>query len=797
MAVTNVLRLAAARGAVVVAVDDAHWLDAGSDGALSFAGRRLENLPLGFIVSERAGAASAVSRALDGDGGQTIDVGGLSLGAIRRLLNVRLACTPSGKTLRRLFEACEGNPFLALELGTIYAERGLAALDDYIPSGVRLEDVVGVRIERLSPSVRRVLLAVALAANLRVEDIVALCGAEAVAEAVATRQLLVEHDRVRLAHPVLGAAARATARARDRRRLHAELAALVRDKPLKARHLALAAVAPSEELAEEISAAASVAAARGAVEDAVELAEHALRLTPADSPRRAERILALAEQLVVSGDHERVSELLLPLVDHLPRGLLRARAHLALGGTRWLRAHVDEPTVHFEQALADSEEDPVLHATAVARMVRHVAVGCVARVAEAERWAVDVLPAARAGGADVEREVLHSLAWVRALRGAPISDLAEQFRAASTTAFPIIRSIERVEAEQLSYRGNVTAAGIALQRLLHLAEEGGEALAVAFLRLQLCEVKLRAGRWRAASALLDEWHASNETELIVEQAYQRCRALLAAGRGHATEAEAWASDAVAESERRGLRWDALESRRVLGLARLMAGAPADAAATLWPVWERVTQQGVDEPGVFPVAPDLVEALVLVDEIHEAEAVTQRLSRLATAQEHPWAAATAKRCQALIRIAADERFDDAVVELEEAAAAYASLGLRWDAARSLLLLGRGQRRRKRWGDARRTLAAAAASFDELGSVGWAEGARSELDRIPGRRRRDAQELSPAERQVVTLAAEGRSNKEIAAGLFVTVNTVEAHLTHAYAKLGIRSRRQLSGRLAAVD
>ncbi len=86
------------------------------------------------------------------------------------------------------------------------------------------------------------------------------------------------------------------------------------------------------------------------------------------------------------------------------------------------------------------------------------------------------------------------------------------------------------------------------------------------------------------------------------------------------------------------------------------------------------------------------------------------------------------------------------------------------------------------------------FEDCGAEGWAGEARAELDRIGGRRPA-AGELTPSERSVVDLAANGLANKEIAAALFVSVRTVETHLSHAYAKLGVRSRSQLARRLAA--
>jgi DNA-binding CsgD family transcriptional regulator len=199
------------------------------------------------------------------------------------------------------------------------------------------------------------------------------------------------------------------------------------------------------------------------------------------------------------------------------------------------------------------------------------------------------------------------------------------------------------------------------------------------------------------------------------------------------------------------------------------------------------REGIDEPGAFPVAPELVGALAELGELTEAQAVAGRLRELAEEQEHPWGLAAARRCAALLRLP-----DDADA-LAEAAGDYERLGLRGDAAHTLLALGRGLRRHRKWGVARDALERAAAAFDALDSPGWAEEARSELARVGARRPTPSGELTPAERRVVELAADGSSNKEIALALFVSVRTVEAHLSHAYAKLGVRSRGQLASRL----
>jgi DNA-binding CsgD family transcriptional regulator len=207
------------------------------------------------------------------------------------------------------------------------------------------------------------------------------------------------------------------------------------------------------------------------------------------------------------------------------------------------------------------------------------------------------------------------------------------------------------------------------------------------------------------------------------------------------------------------------------------------------VWEHTRREGVDDPGAFPAAPDLVEALVVSGDLDEARAVAASLAELAEGRDHPWGLASAMRCQAMVSLATD--YDEyGVGLLLDAADSYAACGLRFDQARSLLFLGRAQRRYRKWAAARRSLGEAAEIFDELEAEGWAAQARAELDRTGGRRPASAGELTPTERRVAELAAAGFSNKQIAAELVVSVYTVQKHLSHVYAKLGVRSRTQLA-------
>ena len=783
----HALRAMAARDPVLVAVDDIQWLDIPSGESLAFAVRRLEGRAVRFLVAERSGSRSPLGPALASLDPKRHEVGSLSLGALRRFLFERLGLTLDRRTLRRVLEITAGNPLFGLELGRTLAERGPLALGEEIPVPDAVEELLGTRVAGLPAPHRRLLLALALSSEVRASQLLAIVASDVLDEAIASGLVVLDGERVRPFHPLLAAAAKGRSREAERQEIHLALAETAAEPELRARHLALGAEHPDAELAATLAAAASDASVRGARQKAAELAEHALRLTPDESVERSDRVLALGDYLAAAGERRQVTDLISSELDSLSPGKERRDAWLLLAQGFVRDNH--EIRRYLDQALAESGSDPGLRADVLLELSRNEAIIGVERIPEAEAWTLEALPAARRTGPDVERHALQTLGWARALRGQPIDDVCERFRAASAAAYFVGSSPERVAGQRLVWRGEVKRARALLTRLLSAADERGEPYSYALARLHVCELELRIGEWAAASRLLDEWAESADRELVIWPMYERCRALTAAGQGLVGEAERWANEAIASAEETGVRWDLLEASRARGTAALLAHKPDRAAESLRPVWAHTEREGVDDPGAFPVAPDLVEALVEVGELEEASAVTDRLRELAEQQEHPWGLASAKRCAGQV-----QRFDEnAATALEEAAAAYDGLGLRFDHARTLLVLGRTQRRHRKWAAARRSLERAASTFDGIGSTGWAEQARSELERIGARKPRASGELTPSEQRVAELAASGLSNKEIAQELVVTVYTVEAHLKHAYAKLGIRSRSQLAGRL----
>jgi DNA-binding CsgD family transcriptional regulator len=189
--------------------------------------------------------------------------------------------------------------------------------------------------------------------------------------------------------------------------------------------------------------------------------------------------------------------------------------------------------------------------------------------------------------------------------------------------------------------------------------------------------------------------------------------------------------------------------------------------------------------------DTIETLVFLGELEQARTYLEQYEVHAGRFGSRWATAATSRCRGLL-FAAEGDLEAAFQALGRALAELDELPHPLERGRTLLCLGIVRRQAQQKKAARDALAQALAIFEELGAQLWAEKARAELRRISGRPPA-SDDLTETEHQVATLAAQGRSNKEIAAALFMGVSTVEAHLSHVYRKLGVRSRTELGSRL----
>jgi DNA-binding NarL/FixJ family response regulator len=200
------------------------------------------------------------------------------------------------------------------------------------------------------------------------------------------------------------------------------------------------------------------------------------------------------------------------------------------------------------------------------------------------------------------------------------------------------------------------------------------------------------------------------------------------------------------------------------------------------------RQGITEPGRAPMLPDVVEALVAVGRIEDAETILAKLEARACRLDHTWARPAALRCRALLLLARGDA-EPARVAAEAAVTGFEAAGFLLDLGRARLVAGQALRRLGERRRAAEQLEAAKEVFAELGAALWLARTESELRRASPRPRHD-RELTSAERRVAALVAAGRTNREVSAQLFTTVGTVEVHLTRIYRKLGLRSRTELA-------
>jgi DNA-binding CsgD family transcriptional regulator len=272
------------------------------------------------------------------------------------------------------------------------------------------------------------------------------------------------------------------------------------------------------------------------------------------------------------------------------------------------------------------------------------------------------------------------------------------------------------------------------------------------------------------------------------------RSLVDAWLGRADTARSAARRLVEETGALGMDKAVPRGLAVLGLLALSEGDAETAARELAEAARRRDEMGIRHPGAEPELSDAVEALALAGDVVEAAVLVKRLEGCAEMVDSPWPYAAAARGRGALLLAQGKP-DESAAALEEAAASFDRLGFPPDAARARLLLGRALLRGGRRSRAAEGLAAARGSFAELGAVLWEARASEELERAaPGR---SAGELTAAEQRVVELVATGMTNRETGQALFMSVATVEAHLTRIYRKLGIRSRSELARLVADGD
>jgi DNA-binding CsgD family transcriptional regulator len=268
------------------------------------------------------------------------------------------------------------------------------------------------------------------------------------------------------------------------------------------------------------------------------------------------------------------------------------------------------------------------------------------------------------------------------------------------------------------------------------------------------------------------------------------RATVRAWGGPLDEARAEAEAAIDAGLRCGVYFAVLLGSHALGLAELASGNPAGAHARLAGIIEAVRGRGMVDPGWMAVraAPDDIEALIRMGDLAAAGPLLASLEERARRLDRAWALAAAGRCRALLSSAQGDH-EAASAALAQALAAHDRLDMPLELARTHLVASEVARRARRRTAAREHAETARLLFAGRGAVLWAERAEAELARLAAPRA-GGLDLTTAERQVASLVAAGRTNREVAAELYMGLRTVETHLSAVYRKLGVRSRSELT-------
>jgi DNA-binding CsgD family transcriptional regulator len=340
-----------------------------------------------------------------------------------------------------------------------------------------------------------------------------------------------------------------------------------------------------------------------------------------------------------------------------------------------------------------------------------------------------------------------------------------------------------VQALRLMYLDRFDEARDAFVHALRRAANRGDEEMVEAVLFHSARLELRAGDWARVAELADQISELGGQDLGHRSGLRAwIRAQLAAHQGQESAA---ALAAAAVTAGGGLEIRELEMQALLGFVELSRGRLAESVQLLEPLPTRLRELGYGEPSHLQAIPNLVEAYVELGRPGDARPLLEWYERQSHSLGHPLGLVQAARCSGLLAAVSGDV--DAALDDFDAALAL-ELPQPLENGRTLLTRGIVLRRARRWRDARNDLEEACAIFDRLGARQWAERARGELARVPGRSP-SRQTLTETESRVADLVAEGRSNKEVAAELFVTVKGVEAHLSRVYRKLGIKSRAEL--------
>jgi DNA-binding CsgD family transcriptional regulator len=795
LAVLGLLAEAAGERPLLAVVDDAHWLDHASARALAFVARRLlaEKIALVFAARERGDLLAGLP-----------ELHVLSLGHrdARTLLGSVLPARLDEHVLDRIVAETRGNPLALLELPRGLTPTQLAGgfgLPAAVPLSASIEESFTRRLANLPGDARRLLL---VAAADPVGDTALVWRAaqqlgipESVAETIEAEGLLELGARVVFRHPLVRSAVYRAAGLKERRAVHRALAEATDpeiDPDRRGWHRAQAASMPDEDVAAELERSAGRAQARGGLAAVAAFLERAAALTP-EPAHRAQRLLVAAAAKRDAGDLEAALGLLVGVeaagvLDELGRArvdLLRAQIALER------RRGGDAGRLFLSAASRFEPLDPGLaHETYLEALG-----GAMASDVEVVGGAPAVAAAARAAPpGTVPPRTADVLLDAFAIR------LTDGYAAAAPT---LARALELLLAMDVSNEdvgrwlslssgrnSNIVALEMWDDEGLHLlaarqvqvARDTGALVHLQFALSFLARSHMLAGELTAATLMIDE--ARLIAEATGNPALVNAPMILAAWRGDEAQASELIEASSGEAAIR--RWTSNNyARSVLynGLGR--HDAARDAA------WEAFQPDPIGYGSWL--LPELAEAASRTADRALLESALEWLSERTRVISSGWASGIETRVRALLSEgeAAESQYRQSIEHLSGTRA-------RLELARTHLLYGEWLRRESRRLDAREHLRTALEAFTRMGAEAFARRAERELLATGERARKRTvdtlDQLTPQETQIARLAAQGETNREIAARLFISASTVEYHLRKAFRKLGVKSRVQLEDRLS---
>ncbi len=752
-------------------IDDAQWVDDASAASLAFALRRLDADDIAVLVGVRTGRRSG----FDATEFAVIELARLTQTDAIALAASRLPV--SREQAERIAQVSDGNPLAVLELAG--SETGV--LDGLAPIPTHIERTFGARVEELPEDTRTALLIAAVDDMGLIDILGRATPLAALGPAEDAGLVRIVEARLEFRHPLVRSAIYQRASSTEQRAAHAALAQALPREQVSRRvwHRAASVVEPDESLAGALEELAVDAQERRGLAAAAAAWRRAAELTP-DLNTRARRLLSASEagweggsSLAANQDADAALAVCQDPLLHADIVRVRADIKSYLGGVP-----------HELSAALRAEADAVAPFDSL-RAAYLLADAALALSTWGSDPNVELARAARnaAGGSD--DPLFDYVLGVELTREGSFDEAMPLLAAAecalvgdaSRPASP--RALETASTCAW-YRSNPRRAYALLTQAVNRGRELGLAGTVASALADLAGLQIDVGQWDEAEGGLSEAIRLGEAtgQLTSVAAALARQAQIAAWRGDAecfealnTRAARYAGD--------GASTLAMErsSRCLLALG---TGQP-DLAIASREQTERYTIEQLSANAL-----DLIEAYIRAG---RPDAARTRLDQVATHVHLHEARGAYLRCRGLL---ADPDHFDAL--FDESVQLFTATENVFECARSRLCYGERLRRANRRRDARRQLGLALDTFDQLRAASWAERARREL-RASGEHRRPQtpearDDLTAQERQIAALAADGHTNREIGALLFLSPRTIETHLGRVFRKLGIRDRRELT-------